>query len=300
MDAHAEETARQEAQRIHDGKKNVKIKTADGQVQHMTVYSATDRLSPGASRTDTIRQFQHDYSSTAVRFARELETIKTEVEADKRFQRRGRFDRRRMKHGVKGDDRVYYRRGADLDQDIAVSIQIDRSGSMGRGKGSRLYQAAQAATVTSMALEQADVPYELRSFQNYQFQHKTFDDKATDEQLASMLMSGGGTKMSTALELSRASLSVREEGVKLAFILADGYPRNPEATKAAFEAMEAQGMTPILIYAYDGEMDQDTREYFDEDIAGPGRWEHVRSPSALHRIVSDRIRDIYRNAGRNR
>jgi Mg-chelatase subunit ChlD len=304
MDTQAEETTRHEAQRVHDGKKRVRIKTAEGEIKNLTVRPATrGNLGFGALEIGNIQQFRHKYAGAARRFARELETIKTDVEADRRLQRRGRFDRRRMKQAVKGDDRVYYRRGTDLDQDIAVSIQIDRSSSMGYGEGSALYQAAQAATITSMALEQTEIPYEMRSFEGRQnqWQHKTFDDsQATDEQLAGMLVMGGGTPMSTALELSRTSLSVREEGVKLAFILADGYPYNPNATRAAFDAMEAQGITPILIYAYDGEMDQGAKKYLDEHVAGPGRWEHVRNPSALHRVVSDRIRDIYRNAERNK
>jgi hypothetical protein len=37
-----------------------------------------------------------------------------------------------------------------------------------------------------------------------------------------------------------------------------------------------------------------------DQTAGQGRWEHVQNPASLHRIVSDRIRDIYRNAGQGR
>jgi hypothetical protein len=167
-----------------------------------------------------------------------------------------------------------------------------------------------------MALEQSDIPYEIRSFRGtgdeaarrrprsrHEFQaiHKDFaEPTASDDQLATMLYAAGGTPMRKATELTRASLSVREEGIKLAFIMTDGYPNGTnEGVRQAFDAMEAQGITPILIFAQAAELDERGTAQLD-DIAGSGRWEHVQSPSMLHRVVSDRVRNIYRNAERGR
>jgi hypothetical protein len=217
-----------------------------------------------------------------------------------------------MKSAVKGDRRVYFKPGIDLDQDVAVAISVDRSGSMGSplSAGSRISEAVKAATITSMAMEQSDIPYEIRSFAgSNQTTHKTFaDSKATDEQLASMLYSGGSTPMKKASEITRAALSVREEDIKLAFILADGGPTdyygpnnntNPdEPVRKAFDAMEAQGITPVLVFAQENKIDRWMKQSLDR-VAGQGRWVHVQSAASLHRIVSDRIKDIYRNAKRS-
>jgi hypothetical protein len=314
IDDHVEETARGEAQRVHDGKRHVKVTYAEGT---LVALDLTDPAPPGGTDLRRIRVFRDRYAGAARRFARELDAIKTEVEADRRFRRRGWFDRRRMKAAVKGDKRVYYRRGVEMGQDIAVALQVDRSSSMRCHdiwneedeawiRTRPIEEAAKAAVVTSMALEQAGIPFEIRSFhgpgqKGNQCIHKVFSEAdISDERLGELLVAEGRTPMKPAVELTRASLSARSERVKLAFILADGQP-TPESSadnvRNGFDAMEAQGITPVLVFAFPGELDPDMRKRLD-GVAGGGRWEHVRSPGMLHRIVSDRIRDIYRNAKR--
>jgi hypothetical protein len=314
IDDHVEETARGEAQRIHDGKKHVKVRYAEGQLIELDL---TDPTPPGGTDLRRIRGFRDRYAGAARRFARELDAIKTEVEADRRFRRRGRFDRRRMKAAAKGDRRVYYRRGVEMGQDIAVALQVDRSSSMRCHdvwneedeawiRTRPIEEAAKAAVVTSMALEQAGIPFEIRSFhgpgrKGNQCIHKAFSEAdISDEGLGELLVAEGRTPMKPAVELTRASLSARSERIKLAFILADGQPtpeRSADHVRNAFDAMKAQGITPVLVFAFPGDLDPDMRKRLDR-VAGDGRWEHVRSPGMLHRIVSDRIRDIYRNAKR--
>jgi hypothetical protein len=308
----AEDTARNDAQKIHDGSQSsVRVQFAEGPRTKVRLQNGEPY---GSDRgANEVRDFRQTYAGAARRFARELQTIKSDVQADRPFQRRGRFDRRRMKAAVKGDARVYFKRGVDLDQDIAVSIQVDRSSSM---SGQTIREAVKAATITSMALEQSDIPYELRSFRGsgergHQVLHKDFaSPKATDNDLGEMIYTQGSTPMKRAVEITRASLSVREEGIKLAFILADGGPNGyyndsegdgygyETPVRKTFEAMEEKGMTPVLIFTYPDETSEIMRERLDT-IAGRGRWVHVRSPASLHKIVSDRIRDIYRNAKRN-
>ena len=310
---YAEETARQDAQKIHDGSSStVDVQFAEGSRARLRVRDGT-KYAPNDIMLDQVRDFRQTYAGAARRFSRELQAIKSEVQADKPFQRRGRFDRRRMKAAVKGDDRVYYKRGVDLDQDIAVAIQVDRSGSM----HGAIREAVKAATITTMALEQCDIPYEVRSFHGSgksgkQVLHKDFaSPKATDEDLAEMLHTSGSTPMKRAVEITRASLSVREEGIKLAFILADGGPNGycndsdgdgygyETPVRKAFEAMEEKGVTPVLVFTSPRELDPFARDMLDR-VAGRDRWVHVRSPASLHRIVSDRIRDIFRNAQRGK
>jgi len=310
---YAEETSRRDAQKIHDGSAStVDVQFAEGERTQLSIRNG-ERYDPGEGRLQAVQDFRQTYAGAARRFSRELQTIKSDVRADKPFQRRGRFDRRRMKAAVKGDDRVYYKRGTDLDQDIAVAIQVDRSGSM---MGARIAEAVKAATITSMALEQSDIPYEIRSFRGHNsgehVLHKDFaSPKAKDEDLAEMLSVNGSTPMKRAVEVTRASLSVREEGIKLAFILADGAPNGYyndsegdgfgyiTPVRKTFDAMEEKGITPVLVFTASDEIDSYARESLDK-LAGRGRWVHVRSPASLHRIVSDRIRDIYRNAERSR
>jgi hypothetical protein len=304
---YAEETSRNDAQKIHDGSRTkVKVQFAEGPLETLEVETGPQRVSPAA--VDEVRGHRTEYAGAARRFARELRNLKSEVQADRPFQRRGRFDRRRMKSAVKGDGRVYYKRGVDIDQDVAVAIQVDRSSSM---RGDAIKEAVKAATITSMALEQSDIPYEIRSFygsgkRGHQVLHKEFaSPKASDEDLASMLHTQGSTPMKRAAEITRASMSVREEGIKLVFVLADGgpngYNRSDPYTpvKKAFDGMEEQGMTPVLVFTSPMEMTTGLKNMLDQ-TAGQGRWEHVQNPASLHRIVSDRIRDIYRNAGQSR
>jgi Mg-chelatase subunit ChlD len=304
---YAEETSRNDAQKIHDGSQTkVRVQFAEGPLETLEVETGPQRVSPIA--VDKVGRYRTEYAGAARRFARELRNLKSEVQADRPFQRRGRFDRRRMKSAVKGDDRVYYKRGVDIDQDVAVAIQVDRSSSM---RGDAIREAVKAATITSMALEQSDIPYEIRSFygsgeQGHQVLHKEFTSpKASDEDLASMLHTQGSTPMKRAAEITRASMSVREEGINLVFVLADGgpngYNRSDPFTpvRKAFDGMEEQGMTPVLVFTSPREMTSGVRNMLDQ-TAGQGRWEHVQNPASLHRIVSDRIRDIYRNAGQGR
>jgi hypothetical protein len=305
---YAEETARHDAQKIHDGSRMiVNVQFAEGHREQIRIERPPDNVS--SYYTDQVVAFRRDYAGAARRFARELQNIKSEVQADKPLQRRGRFDRRRMKQAVKGDDRVYYRRGLDLDQDIAVSIQVDRSDSM--RTGGLIKDAVKAATITAMALEQSEIPYEMRSFRGkgkgHQVLHKDFGSpRATDEALGAMLVVNGWTPMKRAAEITRAAMSVREERVKLVFILADGSPNcyadgksYTEHVRETFDAMEEMGMTPVLVYTDSEDLSSEQHELLD-NTAGQGRWEHIRNPSALHRVVSNRIRDIYRNAERNR
>ncbi|MGD2104507.1 MAG: hypothetical protein PVJ55_05250 [Anaerolineae bacterium] len=315
VDRYVEETARREAQRVHDGRKHVSVRYVDGTLVDLDL---SDPVPPSEDQMEMIRGFRNEYAGAARRFSRELEAIKMEVQADKRLRRRGRFDRRRMKAAVKGDRRVYYKRGTDIGQDIAVAVQVDRSSSMRCHdvwdeqneewhRTRPVEEAAKAAVVTAMALEQSGIPFEIRSFHGPgrtgdQCVHKTFADaRASDDRLAQLLSAEGRTPMKPAVELTRTSLSVRSEQVKLAFILADGQPTpaiTAEAVREAFSAMEAHGITPVLVLAFPGEVDADMRKQMDK-VAGPGRWQHVRSPAALYRIVSDRIRDVYRNARRS-
>jgi nitric oxide reductase activation protein len=285
----------------------VNVQFAEGHREQIRIERPPDNVS--SYYTDQVVAFRRDYAGAARRFARELQNIKSEVQADKPLQRRGRFDRRRMKQAVKGDDRVYYRRGLDLDQDIAVSIQVDRSDSM--RTGGLIKDAVKAATITAMALEQSEIPYEMRSFRGkgkgHQVLHKDFGSpRATDEALGAMLVVNGWTPMKRAAEITRAAMSVREERVKLVFILADGSPNcyadgksYTEHVRETFDAMEEMGMTPVLVYTDSEDLSSEQHELLD-NTAGQGRWEHIRNPSALHRVVSNRIRDIYRNAERNR
>jgi hypothetical protein len=304
---YAEETSRNDAQKIHDGSRTkVRVQFAEGPLETLKVEAGPGRVSPAV--VDKVGRYRTEYAGAARRFARELRNLKSEVQADRPFQRRGRFDRRRMKSAVKGDDRVYFKRGVDIDQDVAVAIQVDRSSSM---RGDSIREAVKAATITSMALEQSDIPYEIRSFygsgeQGHQVLHKEFaSPKASDEDLAAMLHTQGSTPMKRASEITRASMSVREEGIKLVFVLADGgpngYNRSDPYTpvKRAFDGMEEQGMTPVLVFTSPMEMTTGLRDMLDR-TAGQGRWEHVQNPASLHRIVSDRIRDIYRNAGQSK
>jgi hypothetical protein len=62
--------------------------------------------------------------------------------------------------------------------------------------------------------------------------------------------------------------------------------------------MEAQGITPVLVFAQENKIDRWMKQSLDR-VAGQGRWVHVQSAASLHRIVSDRIKDIYRNAKRS-
>ena len=292
------ETAQREAQRIHDGANGtVKIRTSEG--AQIDVKILPPRRSGSPPLHAAIQAHRELYRGAAKRFSRELRAIKTEVKADRPLQRRGKLDRRRIKAAVKGSDRVYVKRGVEVGQDIAVSIQVDRSGSM---HGARIDAAVQSTTVTTMALEEADIPYEVRSFGGQGFGgagqciHKSFSaPKATDSDLVSLLGCNGSTPMAVALELSRASLSVRDEQVKLGFVLSDGVPNNPESARKAVDAMRAQGVSPVIIFTHPTPPDEYVRTMLN-GVFGAGRWEHISSPTGLYRVVTNRIRDIYKAA----
>jgi hypothetical protein len=293
--AHVATTARNAAQKAHDGPGDVVLRDPDGYPVRVRVRNASGKKARtgylSQTSIDAVKTMKDEWRGAARRFARELDTLQEEVQTDRSYQRRGRFDRQRMKDAVKGSDRLYRRRGDDVGRSIAVSVQVDRSGSMG---WDTLRDAVQATTTTAMALEYAEIPFELRSFGAQgqgQHLHKQFDRPMDDADLATMMSSGGSTPMSTAAMLSEASLSVREEATKFAFIMTDGAPNDGERTKQAISRMEAEGMTPIVIYCSPRDLWKGSAEQFN-DLYGRN-WEHIRSPMGLYQVVTRRLRALY-------
>jgi len=235
-----------------------------------------------------------------------LKKMRMEVEKTGYLKKQGDLDRRRMTAALKGSDRVRMEPAPKRDLSMAVSVSMDRSGSMDDA-------ARQLGTITGIVakgLEKADIAYEVRSYSEDQYHHKTFAErKMEDRNLLPMYTTEGITDTSVSVTLSGLALTTRPESTKVQFVITDGQPASVrwgakppppgwssegypfttdiDEVKHAVRHNQEQGHLVLAIFYAkpSGQSRDEVAPAFDY-MYGPGNWAYVAELEDLPRIVT--------------
>jgi hypothetical protein len=226
------------------------------------------------------------------RVARRLEVLKEEIHKRVRLQSSGAVDRKRFKRAVAGAENVYRQ---DRSQDItslAVSIQLDMSGSMGPEISSG--KLAGAALALEEALQRLDAEYMVSGFGSDYVLFKSFGDKKIrDGQDAAMMETTlGGTSGAPAMRLGLLGLKETRSANKLHVVMTDGdfFDRGKMIERAA--EMRRNGILPFGIFFKKDKYQRPPDSM--NQIFGEGGWVEISSLSDLSEVVARRIEQIYR------
>lgn len=145
---------------------------------------------------------------------------------------------------------IFVRTDEGLDLNAAVSIVIDRSGSM----SSTIGQAAQAAVATMLAFEVPGIKTQVTVFPWYQDGEEGVSVikrwEESPRQLAgrvSSLATDGGTPMGEAVLFAASDIVRREETLKIIMVVTDGDPNDSKTTHHVIERSRQNGITVVAL-----------------------------------------------------
>jgi len=226
------------------------------------------------------------------RVARRLEVLKEEIRKRVRLQTSGALDRRRFKRALAGAETVHRQMRAQDITSLAVSVQMDMSGSMsGQIESGKL---AGAALALEEALRRLDAEYMVTGFGTEYALIKSFgDERIREEQAAAMLTNDlGGTDAAPALRLGLLGLKETHSANKLHVVMTDGAFSDTEAAAAQAEEMRRSGIVPFGIFLkhFGGDFSASSLN----QVFGEGGWVQIEKLSDLSEVVARRIEQIYR------
>ena len=159
-------------------------------------------------------------------------------------------------------------------------------------------------------LEKADIPYEVRSYSDHQYHHKTFDErKMSDAALKPMYTTENGNDDPVSITLGGLALTTRREATKVQFVITDGEPscyrmaaKDPppelentdmwfcagvDEVKHAVRDNQTKGqIVQAIFYAKpSGKSREQVAPMFDY-MYGPGNWAYVAELDDLPRVVT--------------
>ncbi len=226
------------------------------------------------------------------RIARRLETLREQVREKTHLQTSGSPDRRRFKRAVTGSRTTYRRNQLQDITSLAVSIQLDMSGSM------RKYiaggQLAGATIALGAALDKLDANWMVAGFGSEYRLFKSFGDQQfTDEQASGLALKDlGGTDAAPGFKLGLEGLKEQPSANKLHVMMTDGELFDAAETRAIADEMKTKGILPFGIFFGDS-LEQSNKDQMDY-VFGAGNWVHVQQLSDMSEVVAKRIERIYR------
>jgi nitric oxide reductase activation protein len=220
--------------------------------------------------------------------ARRLETLKEEIRRKARLQTSGALDRKRFKRALAGAETIYNQNRLSDITSLAVSIQLDMSGSM----FGPITEGTLAGTTLALeeALQRLEAEYMVSGFGSQCALIKTFGDRNISDEQAAVMMSRdlGGTQAAAGMRLSLLGLKEAKSANKLHVMMTDGeLGDRDEAIKEAQE-MRKNGILPFGIF-----FGKDAPDSMNE-IFGEGGWVKIERLSDLSEVVARRIEQIYR------
>ncbi len=225
------------------------------------------------------------------KIARRLENLQEQVRRKIRMQTSGKVDRRRIKRAVGGSKAVYSRSRMDDVTSLAVSIQLDMSGSMsGHIRSGRL---AGAALALETALQRLDAEYMVAGFgTDYVLQKSFGDQKIPLHGFASLTEDVlGGTVGAPGMRLALQGLRERKSNNKLHVVMTDGVFEDYKQMKAEARKMRQGGILPFGIHFGSSQTWTDTQM---DAVFGEGNWVNIQHLSDMSGVVAKRIEQIYR------
>lgn len=179
---------------------------------------------------------------------RTMQWMSSVAEGDVSHSRSGmQIDSSRIWQGKFGGA-IFVREDEGIDINAAVSIVIDRSGSMSCTIG----HAAQAAVATMLAFDVPGLKTQVSVFPWYDAGDegvavvKRWDE--SPKQLAGRvanLSTDGGTPMAEAILYAASDVIRREETLKIVLVVTDGEPNDRAATKYIIDRSRADGITVV-------------------------------------------------------
>lgn len=141
------------------------------------------------------------------------------------------------------DPRVFRRRCVEDGVDVAVSLLVDVSGSMGKNKGGGFVPLeAAGGTLVALAtlLELYDIPFEAALFNGGVCTIKSFEDnwKRVAHLHKAIPILGGSTALAPALEVTLGRIAVRDEERRIIIVILDG--ATPDMARVAALYADAQ------------------------------------------------------------
>ncbi|MCX7756123.1 MAG: hypothetical protein N2117_12910 [Anaerolineales bacterium] len=223
--------------------------------------------------------------------ARKLEVLKEEIHRRARLKTSGTPDRKRFKRAITGAETVYKQQEAFDITSLAVSLQLDMSGSMQK----EIWSGRLAATTLALeeALKHLDAEYMVTGFGSEYAVFKTFGDPVfAPERAAAMLTTElGGTTAAPAMRLGALGLRETKSANKLHVVMTDGEFADTERAAAQAQEMRQNGIVPFGIFF--GSEDRAPGDSLNQ-VFGEGNWVTIRSLADLPDQVGRRIEQIYR------
>ena len=181
-----------------------------------------------------------------------LQWMASVTETDDQHAKAGlMLDFTRLSEARLGGD-IFVSRTEGIDLNAAVSIVIDRSGSM----SCTIQQAAQAAVAAMLAFDVPGIETQVAVFPAYGNINGVYDEgvavvKRWDEPPARLagriasLTTDGGTPMAEAVLFAAADIVHRPETLKLVMVVTDGDPDNVDATRAVIDRVRQSGISVV-------------------------------------------------------
>jgi hypothetical protein len=230
--------------------------------------------------------------------AKYLRRVTQQAEERLEMQSRGKLDRGRFVAAVKGARDVYTQtRTGQKKTALAVSINVDQSGSMGDFADSG--QLLDAALTVGDAMQELSLPYEMRGFDDNTILYKTMGDKELDLHRAAYLTSAPGSceRIDLACGLAATSLAAREETNRLAIFMTDGQITGSSAGLAnhqhavnQMEAARKKGVIPFGVF-FEGNIQAPQKEL--DQLYGKGGWVTITTLDQLPKVVGEKIANIF-------
>jgi hypothetical protein len=191
-------------------------------------------------------------SINAVR-TRTLQWMSSQAECEVMHSRAGTMlDFTRLHEARRGGE-IFVRQDEGIDLNAAVSIIVDRSGSM----GGRIQQAVSAALATMLAFDTPGIETQVTVFPAY----GCVGDDSYDEGVAvvkrweesprhlagriASIGTDGGTPMAEAVMFAAADVLRRPETLKIVVVVTDGDPNDPQGTKDVIQVARNSGVAVV-------------------------------------------------------
>lgn len=208
----------------------------------------------------------------------------------------GRLDRRRMAAALSRRTDVRTRTATEDETGMAVSVLLDQSGSM-RTQHIATKQLYDATCIIGQALEQLDVPYEVRGHGGASTQYKAMDNATLDPRRAARLTedcTDSNYVTAPVVGLATAALLARPDANRLIVNLMDGDMEDHAAAVAQYQETRRQGVVTFGVFL--GKPSEAQQRKMSE-LFGAGNWRPITALSELPQIVGQRIADIFESLG---
>lgn len=238
------------------------------------------------------------HRTVAGQLARQLERIRAVADQRVRNQTSGKLDQRRLVAAMRGNDEVRIQVQEQPATSMAVGVQLDFSGSMGKHIASgAVYNAA---SILAQTFEDLGMAYEVRGHADYPAQFKSFGDPTRDPaRMATMSTTGvcgsGNRSTATDMALTTSALLGRTEANKLAISLMDGQMGDHAATVLQLQEARKQGVVTFGVFLGTA---APTQQKLLDELFGQGSWVQIAELTAMPQLVGRRLARIFESIGK--